>query len=117
MKVLLWSILSNLDIGMLVLDPHDEYYGRNSIGLKDHPDASNNIVFYSPNPISGKMNCKSLVFNINLLQPSHLTEIETFTDAQRDAQRVLYVESRLPAILLPRTVLPVSVLYLHFAIE
>ena len=90
MKVLLWSILSNLNIGMLVLDPHDEYYGRNCIGLKDHPEVSNNIVFYSPNPISGKMNCKSLVFNINLLQPSHLTEIETFTDAQRDALYLYY---------------------------
>ena len=34
---ILWSNLDKDYSGIIVLDPHDEYYGRNHLGLKDHP--------------------------------------------------------------------------------
>src|SRR3989338_5329870 len=34
-KNILWSTANKDYCGILVLDPHDEYYGRNKIGLKD----------------------------------------------------------------------------------
>ena len=34
---LLWNSAAPDYCGILVLDPHDEYYGRNRFGLKDHP--------------------------------------------------------------------------------
>ena len=36
MKDILWDSLNKEYVGMLVLDPHDEYYGRVGLGLKDH---------------------------------------------------------------------------------
>src|SRR3989338_9436861 len=42
---LLWSIADSSYAGALVLDPHDEYYGRNKKGLKDHP--SKKIAYYT----------------------------------------------------------------------
>jgi DNA helicase HerA-like ATPase len=41
LKVMLWSVVEEDYCGMLVLDPHDEYFGRHGQGLKDHPLASN----------------------------------------------------------------------------
>ena len=37
MSCILWGIMDRNYAGMLVVDPHDEYYGRNGLGLKDHP--------------------------------------------------------------------------------
>ena len=35
LKVMLWNIVDKDYCGALVLDPHDEYYGRNELGLKE----------------------------------------------------------------------------------
>jgi len=35
-SVMLWNLVGEDYCGILVLDPHDEYYGRNGLGLKDH---------------------------------------------------------------------------------
>src|SRR3989338_3159309 len=37
-NVILWDTLDKDYCGILVLDPHDEYFGRNKLGLKDHPN-------------------------------------------------------------------------------
>ncbi|UTB31777.1 MAG: DUF87 domain-containing protein [Methanobacterium sp. ERen5] len=51
-KVMLCSLLESNETGILVLDPHDEYYGRNDIGLKDHQSSDYNLEYYSTTPLS-----------------------------------------------------------------
>ncbi|MBR9677111.1 ATP-binding protein [Candidatus Woesearchaeota archaeon] len=78
-KNILWSVNDNDYCGMLVLDPHDEYYGRNSFGLKDHP---NSIVYYTPFdvPVGGR----TLKLNIKHLRPAHFNGAVNWSDAQRE---------------------------------
>ncbi|MBT7902465.1 ATP-binding protein [Candidatus Woesearchaeota archaeon] len=88
-KTMLWSVVDQNYCGMLVLDPHDEYYGRNSKGLKDHPAARNgNVIYYTPKniPPGGK----TLVFNLKLLKPTHFNGVISFSDAQKQAMSSYY---------------------------
>ncbi|MBI4448465.1 ATP-binding protein [Candidatus Woesearchaeota archaeon] len=81
-SVILWSTLTEGYCGTLVLDPHDEYYGRNNKGLKDHPQAAMRLVYYttrSPPP-----GTRSLKVHTSLLRPSHFHGVVEWTDAQRD---------------------------------
>jgi len=84
-KVMLWSILGQKRFGMLVLDPHDEYYGRNAKGLKDHGSARENLLYYSTNPLLGT---NTLVFNLSRMKPEHFDGIVSFSDAQQRAIRL-----------------------------
>jgi DNA helicase HerA-like ATPase len=86
-KVMLWSTIGKDDIGILVLDPHDEYFGRNGPGLKDHPEADPGVVYYSPNPPKGG---QSLKINLTLVTPHQLSGIVHLTDAQREAVWTLH---------------------------
>jgi hypothetical protein len=86
-KVMLWSILEQNNFGVLVLDPHDEYYGRHGKGLKDHPDAKRNVLYYSTTPLPGT---NTLVVNLRSIMPWHFQGIIEFTDAQHDAIRLYY---------------------------
>ncbi len=88
-KVMLWNLIPKDYCGMLIIDPHDEYYGRNEIGAKDHPDAEGLVEYYSPNPPKGGY---SLKLNINLLRPWDLSGIIDLTSAQTDAMYVYYEE-------------------------
>jgi len=87
-KVMLWSIIGQQKFGILVLDPHDEYYGRNTKGLKDHPKARGNLLYYSTNAPTGT---NTLVVNLNCIKPQHLDGIIHFSDAQHRAIR-LYLD-------------------------
>jgi DNA helicase HerA-like ATPase len=86
-KVMLWSVLDREEYGMLVLDPHDEYYGRHGLGLKDHPNAARHLLYYSPTAPTG---ANTLVVNIESLLPRDFSGIVEFTDAQHDAVRLYY---------------------------
>jgi len=86
-KVMLWSILGQGKFGILVLDPHDEYYGRHGKGLKDHPKAKGNLLYYSSTPPAG---ANTLVINLKSILPWHFQGIVNFTDAQQDAIRLYY---------------------------
>jgi hypothetical protein len=86
-KVMLWSVLGQKRFGILVLDPHDEYYGRSSLGLKDHKDAKGNLLYYSVNPPAGT---NTLIINLHSIQPDHLNGIVRLTDAQEQAVRSYY---------------------------
>lgn len=88
-KVMLWSILGQKKFGVLMLDPHDEYYGRSSVGLKDHKDSKGNLLYYSVNPPAGG---NTLVINLHSVQPDHLNGIIRFTEAQEQALRA-YVQN------------------------
>jgi DNA helicase HerA-like ATPase len=80
-KVMLWSILDLENFGILVLDPHDEYYGRNETCLKDHPN-NENLIYYSPVAPPG---ANTLIINIESIRPHHFNGIISFTSAQHDA--------------------------------
>ncbi len=86
-KVILWSILDEDDFGVLVLDPHDEYYGRHGKGLKDHPESGRGLLYYSSTPPSG---ANTLVVNLRSIMPWHFQGIVYFSDAQGDAIRLHY---------------------------
>ena len=92
-KVMLWSILSLNKFGVLVLDPHDEYFGRyeKEKGLKDHSNAENNLIYYSSSPPSGAI---TLVINLRSIHPMHFQGIVSFTEAQNDAIKRYYNKFR-----------------------
>lgn len=83
-KVMLWSILEKKKFGILVLDPHDEYYGRNGLGLKDHKNQKGNLLYYTGNPPAGT---NTLIINLGSIDPDHLNGIVRLTDAQEQALR------------------------------
>ena len=89
LKVLIWSILDHCGMGMLILDPHDEYYGRHELGLKDHPRAKENLLYYSPLPPKGGHYLK---INLEAIHPNHLDGIIDLSDEQRDAIKAYYIQ-------------------------
>ncbi len=86
-KVMLWSAVANNRFGVLVLDPHDEYYGRHGVGLKDHPTADANVIYYSPNAPPG---ANTLLINLGSIKPSNLTSLISFTNTQKEALTFYY---------------------------
>ncbi|MBI2665920.1 ATP-binding protein [Candidatus Woesearchaeota archaeon] len=80
LSCILWDIVGRDYAGMLVLDPHDEYYGRVGLGLKDHPQREK-ISYYTPiNPPPG---AKTLKINIKKLRPEHFSGAIPLSDPQR----------------------------------
>ena len=86
-KVMLWNLIPKEYCGILVIDPHDEYYGRNEIGIKDHPKAQKKVDYYSTNPPKGGYQLK---INISILRPWNLQGIIDLTEAQNQAMYVYY---------------------------
>lgn len=74
-KVLARSALNQDSCSLLILDAHDEYYGRNKVGLRE-------CLYYSINPLAG---ARKLVINIKKLRPSHLDDLFNFSEAQAQA--------------------------------
>lgn len=85
MKNLLWELTGST--GLLVLDPHDEYYGRNGLGLKDKP--SGKVVYYTSRDVP--TGARTLKININVLRPGHFACLH-FSDAQEQAMNAYYRE-------------------------
>lgn len=87
MKDILWDTLDKDYVGILVLDPHDEYYGRSELGLKDH-NLRNKVVYYTPtNPPPG---ARSLVINLSTLKPEYFQGAITLSDPQKQALYAYY---------------------------
>lgn len=84
---ILWNILNHDYAGILVLDPHDEYYGRNKKGLKDHPQKEK-VVYYTP--FNVPQGASTLKINLSLLKPEHFKGALYLTDAQNDAIYTYY---------------------------
>jgi DNA helicase HerA-like ATPase len=98
-KTMVWSMILNSKVGLLVLDPHDEYYGRHGRGMKDHPEASKFVSYYSPKTTPGSI---LPVFHLSTVRYSHFRGIIEFTDAQSDALNVassIYNEGWIEAIM------------------
>jgi len=88
MKNLLWESLDKPYCGLLVLDPHDEYYGKTTIGLKDHPEAFAKLHYYSPSdPPPGST---LLRINLSYLKPAHFNGIINWSDPQHEALIAYY---------------------------
>ncbi|RMF06100.1 ATP-binding protein [Candidatus Woesearchaeota archaeon] len=94
-KCMLWDCAGKDYAGILVLDPHDEYYGRNGTGLKDikahMPESSANPVVYytSSNPPPG---AKSLRISLDTLRPEHFDGVFPWSEPQRGALYAYYNE-------------------------
>ena len=86
-KCMLWSMIGKHEIGALILDPHDEYFGRNGPGLKDHPKAQDGLVYFSPDAPRGSV---SLKINLQLISPFHMMGIVNMSDAQREGAWTLF---------------------------
>ncbi len=79
---LLWDIAATGYAGVLVLDPHDEYYGRNKSGLKNLPETGR-VIYYTPNnPPPGS---RTLKINLRHIWPSHFAGVMDWSDPQREA--------------------------------
>ncbi len=104
LKCILWDLLDKNYCSSLILDPHDEYYGRNELGLKDHP-AKENLVYYTPkNPPAGANTFK---INVKDLLPEHFYGVSDFSDPQWQAlylYRKQYGNGWIEAILLEKPV-------------
>ncbi len=83
-KVMASSLLQQDSCSLLILDPHDEYYGRNAAGLKD---VSDKIIYYSLSPPTG---ARSLIINISNLRPWHFEGVIDMSPAQIEAMHYYY---------------------------
>jgi len=91
-KVILWHVLNSNKVGVLVLDSHDDYYGRQGVGLKDHPRAKDNLSYYTPsNPPVGS---NRLTINLQSIRPEHFEGIVDFSDAQFQAIRTYHWKTK-----------------------
>lgn len=88
-KVILLGLLDNKSTGILVLDPHDEYYGREDKGLKDHKNSKKKLEYYSTEPPVGE---SSLIINLKSVRPKHVYGILNLTTAQKEAIDSIYNE-------------------------
>ena len=88
-KVMLWSVLESDYCGMVVLDPHDEYYGRNGVGLKSHP-CNDRVIYYTPR--DAPPGTKTLKINLKQIRPSHFRGAVSFSDPQVQAMNAYYRE-------------------------
>lgn len=80
---LLWHTLAAPWCGVLVLDPHDEYYGRDGHGLKDSPVAADRLRYYTlHDPPPG---ARTLKIRLDQISPWHLDGVMPWSDAQREA--------------------------------
>jgi uncharacterized protein len=77
---ILWDCIDKDYCGVLVLDPHDEYYGRNGLGLKDHPTGC--VYYTTSRPPAG---CRTLKINLRQIKPSHFNGAVNWSDAQSEA--------------------------------
>ncbi len=86
-KVMLWKLIPKEYAGVFVIDPHDEYYGRNELGIKDHPEAEKKVDYYSTDPPAGGYHLR---INISVLRPWNLQGIIDLSGAQKQAMYVFY---------------------------
>ncbi|MFH1400709.1 MAG: DUF87 domain-containing protein [Nanoarchaeota archaeon] len=84
MKNLLWDCIGR--VGLLIFDPHDEYYGRNQPGLKDVQDRGKVIYYTTRDPPPGQLTLK---LNLNDLRPEHFACLD-FSSPQMQAMHAYY---------------------------
>lgn len=78
-KSICWDVLFKDYCSLLILDPHDEYYGKVGVGLKDHPEAMKKLKYYTPKKTDSGIRLK---INVKDLKPKHFIGAVDFSDAQ-----------------------------------
>ena len=87
-KTILYHAIDSARVGALVLDAHDEYYGRHGAGLKDHPDAPDRLRYYTAeNPPPG---AETLTINLRTVRPESFDGIVDLSEAQAGAARMYH---------------------------
>ena len=89
-KSMLWNVMdSGTRVGILVLDAHDEYYGKTGTGLKNHGRAADRLVYYTTerHTLPG---ARTFSINIRSVEPRHFEGIVEFSDAQLRAIHGFY---------------------------
>ncbi len=86
-KVMLWSIVDKEYCGVIVLDPHDEYYGRTGVGLRNHPK-SEKVEYYTPR--DAMPGTRTLKINIKQVKPDNFKGAVNFSDPQVQAMNAYY---------------------------
>lgn len=89
-SVLLYELV-DAHAGVLVLDPHDEYYGRSGLGLKDHP-SKEKVVYYTAR--DAPPGARTLSISLLQLTPSHFQGVLDLSDPQRDMLALYYREKK-----------------------
>ncbi len=93
MKRFAGSILENGNVGLLIFDPHGEYYdggGEASLkGLIHHPDAKSNLRIYSSRKLDNEI-YEDLKISAAEIKPEDLGHIYDFSEAQGEALTALY---------------------------
>jgi len=89
MRVIAASAMESGKYGILIIDPHGEYYESVGKGLKHHHMAEERLVVYSPNPSHGMSHLMISPYEIGV---SDIEEIFNFSEAQRDALYALYAK-------------------------
>lgn len=86
MSNLLWHCTGKA--GILVLDPHDEYYGKDKPGLKDFA-VRNQVIYYGNRDVPRGQ--RTLRINLKSVKPEHFACLD-FTPPQRQAMNSYYKE-------------------------
>ncbi|RLF32745.1 MAG: ATP-binding protein [Thermoplasmata archaeon] len=88
MRVFAASVMKSGAYGMLIIDPHGEYYhGGEGKGLKHHPLADQRLVVYSPNPSFGMNRLSISAYEIGV---ADIAELFSTSEAQREALYALH---------------------------
>jgi hypothetical protein len=91
-KVMLWESMKHENLGILVFDVHNEYFGGPSAkGLRDHPKSSRCLVYYSKDPPPGQ---RKLVVNLKSIVPEDLIGAVNVTEAQEGAMQFFHNRHR-----------------------
>jgi len=84
-SVMLWNLTEQDYAGMLVLDPHNEYYER----LKNHP-SKEKVSYYSPSNVP--VGQKTLKINMKILRPDHFNGVAEWSTPQKECLSLAYKE-------------------------
>jgi DNA helicase HerA-like ATPase len=92
MKRFAGAVLENGSVGLLIFDPHGEYYdggGEADLkGLIHHPKAAENLRIYSSRHLEKRY--ESLMISTSEITPQDLGHIYDFSEAQHEALTALY---------------------------
>ncbi|OIO65000.1 hypothetical protein AUJ68_04330 [Candidatus Woesearchaeota archaeon CG1_02_57_44] len=85
LSCMLWDATGKDYCGVLVLDPHDEYYGRVGVGLRSHPSG---VVYYTAQdvPPGGR----TLRISLDSLRPWHFNGVAWWSEPQQEALSAYY---------------------------
>jgi len=90
-KVFLKGIMSCDKYSAIVFDPHNEYYGGESIkGLRDLPNTNNKVIYFTPLTENLPAGAEKLEICVSDLEPEDFFGMVDLTSAQQEAIALIY---------------------------